>query len=173
MPFLPATLTHPAALGAMLAATKAKTSSGSPVFFIFLIIIVGVYFLFIAPQRRKMRAQANQQATHDVGDDVVTKGGIFGRVLSKDGDRVRLEVSPGFTMDVLAASIARRVDPVLPEEEHASDEEGADVLDEDRSESEHWTEPVHEGWNVPAAEGTSADAARGHTSEDSAAGGPA
>lgn len=169
MPFLPATVTHAVALGATLAATSTKSSSGSPVFFIFLIVIVGVYFLFIAPQRRKMRAQVNQQATHEVGDEVVTKGGIFGRVVSKEGDRVRLEVSPGLTMDVLAASIARRVDPV-PHEDDIDDD--ADAPDDEETESGHWSEPVHEGWDAPAEEGTTADAGHGRGGEDGVSGGP-
>ena len=170
--FLPA-LVHPTALATahLVAAAKPKTSGGSPVFFIFLIVIVGVYFLFIAPQRRKMRAQVNQQANYEPGDEVVTKGGIFGRVVAKEGDRVSLEIAEGTTIEVLMASIARRVDPVVAEEPEPEPDEDeypaprAEDLDEGEDEagagygaeaaskeSSGWTEPAHAGWTEPAHE---------------------
>lgn len=96
-------------------------------FLIFLVVIVGAYFLFIAPQRRKMRAQMNQGSTFQVGDEVVTKSGIYGSVRSMDGDRVRLEIAHGTTIEVMKTSIARRVEPVVAEAEDEEDEEDVET----------------------------------------------
>lgn len=178
MPLLLPALAHPAAHAALgvVAATTTKKSTGSPVFFIFLIVIVGLYFLFIAPQRRKQRAAMNQQASYEVGDEVVTKGGIFGHVVSKADDRVRLEISPGTSIDVLTASIARRVDPQTVEEDDAAADEYPAPHSEDSDgdgDSSGWTEPAHEGWTEPAHDATPAPTSTGGARDDAASGGPA
>lgn len=175
MPLLLPALAHPAAHAALgvVAATTTKKSTGSPVFFIFLIVIVGLYFLFIAPQRRKQRAAMNQQASYEVGDEVVTKGGIFGHVVSKTDDRVRLEISPGTSIDVLTASIARRVDPQTVEEDATEDEYPAAHGEGDDGDSSGWTEPAHEGWTEPAHDATPASSGTGGARDDAASGGPA
>lgn len=105
--------TAPHALGALdffFAAAK-KSSGGSSVFLIFIIIIAGVYLLFIAPQRRKQRAKMNEQRSFEVGDEVVTSGGIYGRVNSSEGDRVALDIADGVVIDIARTAVARRVDP--------------------------------------------------------------
>lgn len=116
---------HPLAALGLLAATAAKkTSGGSSVFLIFIVIIAGVYMLFIAPKRRKQRAQASQQRTFEVGDEVVTTGGIYGRVDSSEGDRVALDISEGVIIEVARTAIARRVE-VTPDPS-VTDPEGAE-----------------------------------------------
>lgn len=101
-----------AVLGLLAASTAKKSSgSGSGIFLIFIVVIAGVYLLFIAPQRRKQRAQMAQKRTFEIGDEVVTTGGIYGRVESNDGDRVALDISDGIIVEVAKSSIAKRVEP--------------------------------------------------------------
>lgn len=150
-------LVHVAALrgGVLAAATSKKpTTSGSPVIFILLIVVVGAYFLFIAPQRRKMKAQMSQQTQYEVDDEVVTKSGIYGTVRAKDGDRVQIEIAPGTVIAVMNQAIARRVEPVVAVEPEESDEAGGEEEDDAPAsgvawqasqDSDHWAEPAHEG----------------------------
>ncbi|MDA8295635.1 MAG: preprotein translocase subunit YajC [Actinomycetota bacterium] len=158
MPLSFPALAHVAALsGGVLAAASSKkpTTSGSPVIFILLIVVVGAYFLFIAPQRRKMKAQMSQQNQFEVDDEVVTKSGIYGTVRGKDGDRIQIEIAPGTVIEVMNQAIARRVDPVVAPEADESDE-ASDAVEADEApaggvawqsaqDSDHWTEPAHEG----------------------------
>lgn len=127
-------------------ATAKKTSSSSGFFLIFLIVIAGAYMLFIAPQRRKQRAQANQQRNFEVGDEVVTTGGIYGRVEASDGDRVALDIAEGVVVEVARTAIARRVDAATAAAEvtGASSDDSAAELDDDRAEvaSHDWEPPV-------------------------------
>lgn len=135
-----------ASLG-LLAATSAKKSSGGSSFFlIFIIVIAGVYLLFIAPQRRKQRAQAAQQRNFEVGDEVVTTGGIYGRVDASEGERVTLDIADGVFIEVARTAIARRVEAVATE---VVPDMGATEADEDDDESSSGD------WDPPA----SADAA--------------
>lgn len=127
---------HLLAVVDVLAAAK-KTSSSSGFFLIFLIVIAGAYLLFIAPQRRKQRAQMNQQRNFEIGDEVLTSGGIYGRVESAEGDRVALDIADGVLIEVARSSIARRVDPV------AASEPTSDEVDPDATEvsSHEWDPP--------------------------------
>ena len=117
------------AISVLLAASSGKTtsSSGGTTFIIFLVLIALVgYFLLIRPQKQKQRRQREQQQAIGVGDDVVTVGGIVGKVTALDADRVTI-VSGGDTVGFPAVgseptrlvlvrnAISRRVDPPVPD----------------------------------------------------------
>jgi len=86
----------------LIAATShSKTTSSSGSYFPLLVIIAlfaVVYFFFLRPRSQRMRQQ--QQATNslNVGDEVVSAGGILGRVTAIAGDEVVVEVAPGTTL---------------------------------------------------------------------------
>jgi preprotein translocase subunit YajC len=48
-------------------------------------------------------------ATLEVGDDVVTGGGIYGRITRVHGEEVQLEVAPGVELRMARAAVLRRV----------------------------------------------------------------
>lgn len=115
----------------ILAAAAAKKSSGSPAFLIFLILLFAVYFLWLRPQRQKLRASQTQRSAPEVGDEVVTASGIIGRLVEIDGDRAKVEVGPGQFLTILRTALGRRLEPVVPESadddissEHDDDEHG-------------------------------------------------
>ncbi len=119
---------------ALLAATKAKSSGGSSTFIIFLVLIAVVgYFLLIRPQKQKQRRQREQQSNIGVGDEVLTVGGIVGRVIALDGEHITI-LSGGDTVGFPAVgneptrlvlvrnAISRKVEPKVIEPE--PDEDG-------------------------------------------------
>lgn len=117
------------ALSALLAASSSKTSSsGSTTFIIFLVLIAFVgYFLLIRPQKQKQRRQREQQQAIGVGDEVLTVGGIVGKVTAVDADRVTI-LSGGDTVGFPAMgneptrlvlvrnAIARKIEPPAPDD---------------------------------------------------------
>lgn len=131
-----------ASLGLLGATAAKKTSGGSSFFLIFLIVIAGVYLLFIAPQRRKQRAQMAQQKNFEVGDEVVTTGGIYGRVDANDGERVTLDIADGVFIEVAKTAIARRVEAVATEVV-------ADTADSEADEDDDV--PAATDWDPPAS----------------------
>ena len=63
---------------------------------IFLVAMIAVlWFLLIRPQRARQAAHRNLLAELAPGDEVVTAGGILGRVRSVADDHVKLEIAPG------------------------------------------------------------------------------
>ncbi|MDQ3737906.1 MAG: preprotein translocase subunit YajC [Actinomycetota bacterium] len=77
---------------------------------ILLLIPVGMYFLMIRPQRRRMRAQAEMQSSLDVGDEVITTAGIYGFITGFDDDKVWLEIDDDVQVRVARAALQGKVD---------------------------------------------------------------
>jgi preprotein translocase subunit YajC len=66
------------------------------------------WFFILRPQRRRSRQQAQLWSDLEEGSEVVTMGGIYGRVTAVDDDSVHLEVAPGTVLRVDRRAIARR-----------------------------------------------------------------
>jgi preprotein translocase subunit YajC len=60
--------------------------------FVPMLLIIGVmYFFMIRPQRKREKAVQEMRSKIEVGDEIVTSGGIIGRVVSIRDDSVVLE----------------------------------------------------------------------------------
>jgi preprotein translocase subunit YajC len=106
---------------------KTTTTNTNPLVTFLPLILIGVvfYFLLIRPQQRRARAQRELIQSVDVGDEVVTIGGIYGTVRAVDDDAISVEVSPGTTLRFVRSAIARKLssDDEEEEEEEPEDEE--------------------------------------------------
>lgn len=83
-------------IGNFLLDAAAKTSGNamSSTLFtvVYLVVIVGVmYFLLIRPQRKKTKEEKKMRENLQVGDDIVTIGGIYGKVISLKEDTIVIE----------------------------------------------------------------------------------
>ncbi len=120
-------LAHVAPLGVLAKTTTTK--SGSSLFFLVIIgVFAAAYFLFLRPQQKKAKAAQQAQKTFEVGDEVVTIGGIHGRVLDMDGDKVTIlsggDVDTGQAPIPLVMArwgIRSKVEPPVPEVEEPED----------------------------------------------------
>ena len=74
------------------------------------LMIVGFYFLLIRPQRTKQRAQQALLASLEVGDEIMTTGGIFGTIIEIDDDEgtVTVEIAPGTRVRMVRQGISQR-----------------------------------------------------------------
>ena len=68
------------------------------------------YLLLLRPQRRQVTAHRELMASLAVGDEVMTMGGIFGRINHLDDEVVDLEVSPGTSLRIARSAISRKVE---------------------------------------------------------------
>ena len=122
-------MTAALALATPLLAAAAKKPSGSPVFLIVLIAGVGFYFFYYLPKQRKARALREEPKGYDVGDEVLTAGGIVGHIIDIEGDRVTLETSVGASFVVLRQYVLRKLEEPQPDED-VEDEEGEEYDEE-------------------------------------------
>ncbi len=63
--------------------------------FMFIIIIAVFYFFMIRPQQKRQKEIENFRNGLQVGQDVVTSGGIYGKVKAIDNGIVSVEVAHG------------------------------------------------------------------------------
>ena len=65
-----------------------------------ILLFAAVYFLMIAPQRKKQKAHDKMLTELKTGDEVVTNGGIFGQITNVKDDRFVLRVSDNTKIEV-------------------------------------------------------------------------
>ena len=101
-----------------------------PIFIFFPVMLVFLYLLLIRPQRQQARRHQDMLQNLDVGDEVITVGGIYGEVTGIDDERVRIAVS--------RKAIASKVTP----------EEAAEMAEEPESAPEPEEAPEPESFEA-------------------------
>lgn len=83
---------------------------------IYILIFVGlIYFIGIRPQQRRKREQDQLLSALQVGDDVITVSGIYGRVSEIEaGDTVILEVAEDVDLRFSKSAVVRRLTGAEP-----------------------------------------------------------
>jgi preprotein translocase YajC subunit len=82
-------------------------------FLIFPILLVLMYLVLLRPQQQRLRAQRQLVASLDVGDEIVTAGGIIGRIVDLTDERASVEVADGVVIDFLRVAVNRKADASL------------------------------------------------------------
>ena len=109
-------------------------------YFLIVILFFGaIWFLFLVPARRRRTAHQAMQDAVDLGDDVITAGGLHGKVTALEDETVRLEIAPSVVVTLDRRAIAAVATEVEVELEVEPDE------DEDREDSEPAPETPAEG----------------------------
>ncbi|NCC82617.1 MAG: preprotein translocase subunit YajC [Clostridia bacterium] len=63
-----------------------------------IIMLVGLYFLMVRPQRKEQKKRQAERGSMVVGDKVVTIGGIVGRVVNIKDNEITVSTSVANTM---------------------------------------------------------------------------
>lgn len=73
--------------------TAAKGGAGGTVFMVVYIVVIvaAMYFLLIRPQKKKQKKEEALRNNIQVGDEIITIGGIYGRVMSIKEDSLVIE----------------------------------------------------------------------------------
>ena len=84
--------------------------------FIPLILIFAImYFLLIRPQQKKLKQHPAMVAALRRGDQVVTQGGVIGKVSKvKDDNEVEIEIAEGVKVRVVRSTIANVISKTEP-----------------------------------------------------------
>ena len=99
----------------MLDILAAATPAAAPPVWISWLPIVGMiaifWFLLIRPQMRQQKAHREKVAGLKKGDQVVTAGGLVGKVLKVDDHYVDLELGQGVRVKAVKATIGDVIPP--------------------------------------------------------------
>ena len=110
----------------------------------FLILIVLAFFaiwlIVIRPISRRRRELSEQIATIEVGDEIVTAGGLYGNVMGVGDDELLVEIAHGVNVRIARRAVAGVVGP---DEEDDEDDEDDEALEEPAEVSEA-PQAVHE-----------------------------
>jgi preprotein translocase subunit YajC len=113
----------------VLAQTSSGGSGGSALSLLVPLLLMGVlfYFLLIRPQQRRTRAQKDLISSVEVGDEIMTAGGILGTVtaIDEDDDLLSVEIAPNTIIRVVKRAVSQRFVEDADDADHdvADDEE--------------------------------------------------
>ena len=71
-----------------------------PTLFLFLPLFLVMYFLILRPQQQKVKAHREMVENLKRNDEVITGGGIYGRVIELGEKAVTLEIAPNVRVRV-------------------------------------------------------------------------
>ena len=80
-------------------------------FFPFIAIFVIFYFLMIRPQQQRVKQHQATIAAVKKGDDVITGGGIRGRITKVSDDEAEVEIAQGVKIRVIKSTISQVLTP--------------------------------------------------------------
>ena len=97
-----------------------------------LIVIVAMFALLwlflIAPQRRRAQAQKELISGVEVGDEILTVGGVYGHVRAIDEEgELEVEIAPGTRVRMARRAVAAVVPPAEAEDAEAEATEAAEA----------------------------------------------
>ncbi|MBR2267236.1 preprotein translocase subunit YajC [Sphingobium sp.] len=75
------------------------------------LIFVVFYFLLIRPQQKKMKEHKGKIDAVKKGDQVVTGGGLVGKVARVDDIYVEIELAPSVKVKAVKSTLADVIDP--------------------------------------------------------------
>ena len=99
----------------MMQAAPASQPNGTAAllfqFFPFLLIFVIFYFLMIRPQSQRAKEHQASIMAVKKGDDVITGGGIRGRITKVTDDEAEVEIAQGVKIRVVKSTISQVLSP--------------------------------------------------------------
>lgn len=99
----------------MLDFLAAGTAAAAPPGWLSFLPIVGMvvifWFLIIRPQMRQQKAHREKIASVKKGDQVVTAGGLLGKVIKVDDQYAELEIAQGVRVKAVKATLGDIVAP--------------------------------------------------------------
>ena len=95
----------------ILSLVQAQTPAGPNPFgtvFMFGAIFLIFYFLLIRPQRKQQKSHDEMVKTLSRGDEVVTIGGIIGKIIHLTDDRITIKTAEDTRLEVERSKIGRK-----------------------------------------------------------------
>jgi preprotein translocase subunit YajC len=88
--------------------TPSTTTTGGASQILILVVFVAIfYFMLIRPQQKRAKDQQNMLSKLASGDEVVTSGGVIGRITDLSDSFVTLEIAEGVRVKVQRTAITQ------------------------------------------------------------------
>jgi len=92
-----------------MAMAGGQGSSGNPLVSLLpiLAMVAIIYFLLIRPQQKEQGRHRQMVDSLRQGDEIVTAGGVFGKITSIQDDKLKLKVDDKTTLTIERSKVAR------------------------------------------------------------------
>lgn len=74
-----------------------------------ILLFVGMWFLIIAPQRKRQKAHDQMLSELKSGDEIVTSGGIYGTITNVKDDRLVVRIADNTKIELGKSFVASKV----------------------------------------------------------------
>lgn len=96
-----------------------------------LFVFVLAYLMLIRPQQKRLAAQRSLHTSLSVGDEVVTVGGLLGRIVAIDETSATIETLPGTLLRMRREAISGKTGEASPGSPATTNESGPIDLTEE------------------------------------------
>lgn len=98
------------------AQAAASSSAGTSIasFAPLILIFVIMYFLMIRPQQKRMKEHRAMVQALKKGDEVVTQGGLIGKIAALRDEEIEVEIASGVKVRVVRSSVTGLVNRTQP-----------------------------------------------------------
>lgn len=90
-------------------AQSAPAGGGLAQFLPIILLFAGMWFLIIAPQRKRQKQHDKMITELKTGDEIMTSGGIFGTITNVKDDRFVVRIADNTKVELSKNSIGSRV----------------------------------------------------------------
>ena len=93
----------------LFAQTNGQTGSGIAAFLPIILIGLIFYLLILRPQSKQRKQQADSLSQLKKSDEILTRGGIYGKIVSfqgKNDNKVTIDVGSGIKLNIARSYIA-------------------------------------------------------------------
>jgi preprotein translocase subunit YajC len=76
-----------------------------------ILLFVGMWFLIIAPQRKRQKAHDKMLSELQTGDEIITSGGVYGTITNVKEDRFVVRIADSTKIELGKGFVANKVAP--------------------------------------------------------------
>jgi preprotein translocase subunit YajC len=76
-----------------------------------ILLFVGMWFLIIAPQRKRQKAHDKMLSELQTGDEIITSGGVYGTITNVKEDRFVVRIADNTKIELGKGFVANKVVP--------------------------------------------------------------
>tara|TARA_B110000305_G_C19439315_1_gene640875 strand:+ start:2406 stop:2732 length:327 start_codon:yes stop_codon:yes gene_type:complete len=73
------------------------------------LLLVGMWFLLVAPQRKRQKEQDKMLKAISAGDQIMTNGGIYGTVISAKNERLIVKISDNTRIELDKSAVSKKI----------------------------------------------------------------
>jgi len=93
-----------------LAQAEAPPGGGLTPILFFILLFAGMWFLIIAPQRKRQKQQEAMIKALKTGDKILTSGGVYGEITNVKEDRLVVKIAENVKIEVGRPFVASKLE---------------------------------------------------------------